>query len=74
MTESTTAVERARIHHARIEANVDDFLARRIDRQSFGRRALALHAAARTDGPAVDAALVDLIVARLPKMIREEGS
>jgi len=57
---------RARAHHAAIEANVEDLYADRIDFEEFGRRAVALHAAVRADGPDVDAAVLDLIVAKLP--------
>jgi len=58
---------RARAHHERIRANVDDLYAKRIDHAEFGRRARALHAAVRADGPDIDAAVLDLIVASLPR-------
>ena len=53
-------------HHAAIRANVDDYWERRIDHATFSERASALHAAARADGPEVDDALRDLLVAALP--------
>lgn len=56
----------ARQHHAAIRANVDDWQAQRIDYATFTRRASALHAAARRDGPEVDQALTDLLCAALP--------
>ena len=59
-------IERAQQHHAAIRANVDTWYAGRIDFAEFGRRATALHDAARADGPDVDAALVELLVADLP--------
>ena len=53
-------------HHAAIRANVDAWYAGEIDYPTFSERASALHAEARHDGPEVDDALRDLIVAALP--------
>ena len=53
-------------HHAAIRANVDAYFANEIDHATFTQRASALHAAARADGPEVDDALRDLLVAALP--------
>ena len=61
-----TIDERARQHHAAIVANVNDWYADRIDFATFGKRASALHAASRRDGPEVEDALGRLIAAELP--------
>lgn len=58
--------DRARQHHAAIKANIDDWYDGQIDFDEFNRRADALHAASRADGPEVADALRRLIVAALP--------
>lgn len=60
------ALDRAREHHAAIRANVDDWYEGRIPFAEFETRASVLHDAARAEGPEVDAALGELLVAALP--------
>ena len=64
----TTIDERARQHHAAIRSNVDDLFEQRIDHATFTKRASALHAAARRDGPQVDDAVGLLIATSLSRM------